>query len=128
MKKTLLILLGINFAALACSPYDRDSKVGEQITEKCIEKGEEPKAVCYSYDYDRADLKLNRIYKELKSKMLPAEFTKVKLDQRKWLKKREKDCECNDSSHDCVSGTYNMSCQAEATWKRAMYLQSLIPY
>lgn len=119
MRTFFFALLGLHFASFACSPNDNDCKASDQLFEKCID--EQPEPICHIENYERADKKLNRLYKELKAKMIPEEFAKVKLDQRSWLKKMDKGCQCSD----CPDEGPVFECKAAETWKRAMYLQKL---
>lgn len=124
MTRTIAIVLGLFIAenSLACSPYDKDCKRSEQLYEQCLDL--QPIPVCHIEDYERADLKLNRVYKELKAKLLLSEFKKVQKEQRNWLKSMNKECQCTD----CLNQGPVFECKASLTWKRALQLQSELPY
>ncbi len=49
--------------------------------------------VCAKQEFQASDLELNRVYKQLKSSLTPAEYKVLLKEQRAWLKERDPKCE-----------------------------------
>jgi len=79
-------------------------------------------------DYRKADLKLNKNYKELATKLNQIDISKLRNPQRAWIKWREEKCDDIDAKANCDNGACagyaHDTCLVDLTEKRAAELSS----
>ena len=106
--------------------YDRCSSTGEAA------QGVMPAIYdCQRAELDRVDVELNRIYRELRRRLPAARFSKLRIEQRAWLKRLEPGC-LKESRKLGGDGTQDeqffwFACLIQETGGRAAELQAMAP-
>ena len=115
LRQHLMIMK--TFALMALLALALASSVAAAAPRAC-EKSDEPLA-CETEDYARADKALNLAYKQAMARLSPDGQTRLRTEQRAWIKARDAEC-------DNLMGAARMvNCQADWAITRTGELQRL---
>lgn len=71
---------------------------------------------CLGVEFQKADKKLNETYKATMARLSPAGREALKVQERQWIKTRDK--QCNDGDGGSDAAVMEASCRVDATKKR----------
>jgi len=84
--------------------------------------------ICAGLSYERADKKLNQLYRQLLPKLSPARRQKLITAQQAWVKFRDTSCEFERSAYEggSIAPTIQAGCWEKLTLQRTQEIQAYL--
>ncbi len=130
---SLSVVLPIPSAAFGRSQAGTRGDAVESAYERCSSaaRAEMPKIFdCQRAELDRVDNALNRTYQQLRRTLPPAQFRKLRIEERAWLKRLDKTCTKEAGGSDALgqdSQFFWLGCLIRETDTRLSELEALLP-